>query len=188
MSITLGAVALLAAAKKSSSSSASLLILLLVIGVALYFLFLRPQQQKARKARAAKSEVEIGDEIVTVGGMVGTVVDKEGDRVTVETGGPEGTRLVFVSNAIARKVEPAQPVAEDEDEDTDEADDDVEDHEVEDHDELGAAAEGNGAASSAPGNGAVSAESANDTTESDAGGNGSSNRRRRGRNGTRRTP
>lgn len=95
--------------KTTSSSSYTFLLFLLVIGVALYFLFLRPQQQKAKRQREANSQVEVGDEVLTVGGMVGRIVDMEGDRVTVETGGDGGpvTRLVFVRNAISRKLEEA---------------------------------------------------------------------------------
>lgn len=115
---------LLAASSKSSGSSSSLtfVIFLVVIGLAGYFLLLRPQQQKARRQRATQSEIGVGDEILTVGGIVGTVLDIDSERVTIITGvdpaGPAGsggqpTRVVLVRNAIARKIEPV--VAPDED-------------------------------------------------------------------------
>ena len=89
-----------------------------------YFFFLRPQQQKAKKARAVSKEVEVGDEILTVGGIVGRVVDVNDDRLTIVSGtdaqgiatlGTEPTRLVLVKAAIARKIEPVVPPSSDDD-------------------------------------------------------------------------
>ena len=107
---------LLAAAKSSSSSSAFLTLLpLLAIGVLGYFFFIKPQQRKAQAARAAQgSGIEVGDEVQTVGGVVGTVLEIHGDRYTVLTGalgedgnldGPQPTRIVFLRQAIAKKIE-----------------------------------------------------------------------------------
>lgn len=114
---------LLAASNSGSSSSksstsggsASFLIVILVIGVAAYFLFLRPQQQKARRQRQQGTELSIGDDVLTVGGIVGRVVDLDAEHVTILSGaemagpaadGSEPTRLKMVRNAIARKIEP----------------------------------------------------------------------------------
>ena len=107
---------LLAASKSTSSSSAYLTLLpLLAIGVLGYFLFITPQQRKAQAARAAQgSGIEVGDEVQTVGGVIGTVLEIHGDRYTLLTGalgddgnldGPQPTRIVFVRQAIAKKIE-----------------------------------------------------------------------------------
>ncbi len=102
----------------SSSSSITFILFLLVIGVAGYFLLLRPQQQKARKQKELQSDIGVGDEVLTVGGIVGTVLDINSERVTIITGedstGVDGdhavpTRMVLVRNAIARKIEPTTP-------------------------------------------------------------------------------
>jgi preprotein translocase subunit YajC len=97
----------------SSGSSVTFVVILVVIGVVGYFFLLRPQQQKARRQRAEQSAIEVGDEIVTVGGIVGTVLDIDSERVTVLTGldggGGQPTRLVLVRNAVARKIEPTAP-------------------------------------------------------------------------------
>ena len=56
----------------------------------------------------------MGDEVQTVGGVIGTVLEIHGDRYTLLTGalgddgnldGPQPTRIVFVRQAIARKIE-----------------------------------------------------------------------------------
>jgi preprotein translocase YajC subunit len=112
--------AVLAASSKSSSSPLLTLLPLLAIGVLGYFFFIRPQQRKAQAARQQKSsEIEVGDEVQTVGGVIGTVLQIHGDRYTLLTGalgddgnldGPQPTRIVFVRQAIARKIEPVEDI------------------------------------------------------------------------------
>jgi preprotein translocase subunit YajC len=104
---------------KKSTSELPLLILV-VIAVAGYFLFLRPQQAKARAARQNVGKgYEVGDEVQTIGGVVGTILEIHGDRYTLLTGstgsdgsldGAQPTRIVFVRQAIARKLEPVVDV------------------------------------------------------------------------------
>jgi preprotein translocase subunit YajC len=107
---------LVATASKSSSTNPLITLLpLLAIGVLGYFFFIRPQQRKAQAARQAQSSgIEVGDEVQTVGGVIGTVLEIHGDRYTVLTGalgddgnldGPQPTRIVFVRQAIARKID-----------------------------------------------------------------------------------
>src|SRR5580704_17363225 len=106
--------------KTSSGSSVGFLVVIVIIGIAGYFFFLRPQQQKARKQRAQQADIGVGDEVMTIGGIVGTVLDMDNDRVTLITGlqdGDEGdspgqpTRLILIRSAIARKVVPPVSVA-----------------------------------------------------------------------------
>ena len=87
----------------------------MVIGLAFYLLLIRPQQQRTKKQRAAQSDIAVGDEVLTIGGIVGTVLEMDDERVTIltggEPGGPDGSgsqplRIVLVRHAIARKIEP----------------------------------------------------------------------------------
>jgi preprotein translocase subunit YajC len=145
---------LLAAAAKTSSSSPIFLIGLFAIAILGYFFFLKPQQRKAAAARAnVGSGYEVGDEVQTIGGIIGTILEIHGDRYTLLTGsteadgnldGPQPTRIVFVRQAIARKVDrivDVDDVDEVDDVDVDE-DEDVDVDEVEDHDEHEVDAEG----------------------------------------------
>ena len=110
----------LAAASKSSSSSLLTLLPLVAIGLLGYFFFIRPQQRKAQAARQTQgSGYDVGDEVQTVGGVIGTVLEVHGDRYTLLTGalgddgnldGPQPTRIVFVRQAIAKKIEPIEDV------------------------------------------------------------------------------
>ncbi len=122
MTSTTALVHLVVAASSKSSSSSGLLTLLplLAIGVLGYFFFIRPQQKKAQAARQNQgSGIEVGDEVQTVGGVIGTVLEIHGDRYTLLTGalgddgnldGPQPTRIVFVRQAIARKIERVEDV------------------------------------------------------------------------------
>ena len=109
-----------ATSSKSSSSPLLTLLPLLAIGALGYFFFIRPQQRKAQAARRSQgSDIDVGDEVQTVGGVIGTVLEIHGDRYTVLTGalgddgnldGPQPTRIVFVRQAIARKIERIEDV------------------------------------------------------------------------------
>jgi preprotein translocase subunit YajC len=113
-----------AAAKASSTSPLITLLPLLAIGVLGYFFFIRPQQRKAQAARqTAGSGFDVGDEVQTVGGVIGTVLEVHGDRYTLLTGalgddgnldGPQPTRIVFVRQAIAKKIERVEDIQVDE--------------------------------------------------------------------------
>lgn len=106
---------LAASSSKSGSNPLVTLLPLLAIGVLGYFFFIRPQQRKAQAAKQQQSSgIEVGDEVQTVGGVIGTVLEIHGDRYTLLTGalgddgnldGPQPTRIVFVRQAIARKID-----------------------------------------------------------------------------------
>ena len=130
-------------ATSSTKSSGSSVFLIVLVGIvaAVYFLFLRPQQQKQKQQRAQQGQAEVGDEVLTVGGIVGRVVDISGDRVTIVSGeGSEGaveggvpTRIVLLRQGIARKI---PPVVADDDLDLHDHEHDDHDHEHDDGDDL----------------------------------------------------
>jgi preprotein translocase YajC subunit len=134
---------LFAATAKKSTNPAPLIILV-VVALAGYFLFLKPQQRKAKAARANQgSGYMVGDEVQTIGGVVGTILEIHGDRYTLLTGstgsdgnldGAQPTRIVFVRQAIARKLEPVVAVDPDAGFDGDAHDHAHESVEIEDHD------------------------------------------------------
>jgi preprotein translocase subunit YajC len=106
MTAALGAVAPLLGTTKSSGSSSSILIFV-VIGAAFYFLIYRPQQKKQKASRAQANTFEVGDEVVTAGGIVGRVLDIDDDRVTLETS--VGASFVVLKPYVLRKLEPVEP-------------------------------------------------------------------------------
>lgn len=104
-----------ATSSTSSSGSATGLLLFLAIGfVFVYFLIMRPQRRRVRTHQDLVSTLSPGDEVVTVGGIVGYVKEVEGDAVRLEIA--PGCVIRVVKQAIGRKVvEPSQPGAAGED-------------------------------------------------------------------------
>ena len=75
-------------------------IMYLVAMVAIfYFLLIRPQKKKEKQQRMMLNEMRAGDEIITIGGVMGTVVSVKEDRVNIETGANK-TKLTFEKSAI----------------------------------------------------------------------------------------
>lgn len=70
-----------------SGSMFSMLLMFVVIIVFFYFLMIRPQKKKDKEQQEMRSNIQIGDEIMTIGGIVGIVVRKTEDTVVIETGG-----------------------------------------------------------------------------------------------------
>ena len=73
---------------------------MVAIGVIFYFLLIRPQRKEQQRHRAMIEELKKGDEVVTNGGIIGTVVHTQDDRLTIKTG--ENTRLVIQRGRIAQ--------------------------------------------------------------------------------------
>lgn len=59
-------------------------VLLLVV---FYFFLIRPQRKKDKETQSMRNSIQVGDEITTVGGIVGIVVSIKEDTVVLETGG-----------------------------------------------------------------------------------------------------
>ncbi|MCM1505545.1 MAG: preprotein translocase subunit YajC [Ruminococcus flavefaciens] len=60
---------------------------LIIMFVLLYFMVIRPQKKRDNELKDMQNSLEVGDEIVTGGGIVGIVVSKGEDTVVIETGG-----------------------------------------------------------------------------------------------------
>jgi preprotein translocase subunit YajC len=104
------AVYLLGANPPPKSGGAGLLPILVVIGAAFYFLIYRPQQKKQKAAREASNAYVVGDDVVTAGGIIGRVLEIDGDRVTLETG--IGNSFEVLRPYVLRKLEVTPPPTE----------------------------------------------------------------------------
>ena len=75
------------------------LIPLVLIGAVFYFLIIRPQRQREQKRQEMVNDVEEGDQIVTIGGMHGSITKVEDDSILADVGSE--TRIRFDKDAIA---------------------------------------------------------------------------------------
>lgn len=74
----------------------------LVLG-AMYFLLIRPQQKRAKTQRNLLAGLEVGDEVITVGGIIGRVVELHDRELVIESG---ITQLRLVRGSIGSKIQP----------------------------------------------------------------------------------
>ena len=79
----------------------------ILIALVFYFIFFRPQQKQAKQHQSFLGSLKRGDEVVTQGGIVATVVQVEDRTVLVDVGG--GTKLRVVKGQIAGQWKAAEP-------------------------------------------------------------------------------
>ena len=65
-----------------------------------YFLLYRPQKKQQNRRRAMLDNLKKGDQVITIGGIYGTITAIKDDVVTISVG-PDKVRLVFIRGAIA---------------------------------------------------------------------------------------
>ena len=75
---------------------------LLLIFVAMYFLMIRPQRRRMMQQRQLLESLEVGDEVVTVGGMLGVIREIDDEFLTLEVS--PGTQVRVIRSAVARKL------------------------------------------------------------------------------------
>ncbi len=96
-------------AQSAPSMLANPLFMMVAIGAVFYFIIFRPQQKQAKQHQSFLGALKKGDEVVTQGGIVGTVVLVEDRTVTVDVGG--GTKIRVVKNQIAGQWKPVETPA-----------------------------------------------------------------------------
>jgi len=77
-----------------------------VIGGLFYFLLVRPQRTRQRRAQDLQSSLGVGDEVQTIGGIYGTIeyFDQETDTAVLQIEG--GGKIRVARRALADKVKP----------------------------------------------------------------------------------
>jgi preprotein translocase subunit YajC len=88
----------------SGGSLLSLLFPLVLLGGVFYFLLLRPNRTRQRQQQSLLDSLQVGDEVMTAGGIFGTLkdIDEEDDTVTVEIA--PGTNVRMLRRAISQRV------------------------------------------------------------------------------------
>ncbi len=79
------------------------LIPLILIFVIFYFLLIRPQQKRAKQHQEFINSLRKGDSVITAGGLVGKVLEIDGDEVVLDLGNNLKVRILKNSIAGPRK-------------------------------------------------------------------------------------
>jgi preprotein translocase subunit YajC len=96
----------------------SFLIIMVLLLVVMYVLMIRPQRQRQQQQQAMIESASVGDDVLTTGGIYGTVTEAEGDDVVVEIA--DGLHVHMTRRGIAAVLPP----------ETDDDEDDVVDAEA----------------------------------------------------------
>ncbi len=94
------------AAEGGGNSLTGLLLPLLILGGLMYFLIIRPQRKRTQRQRQLSSSLQVGDQVRTIGGLLGVVVGMGEDSVVL---GVEDGRIRVQRTAIAGRVGPDNP-------------------------------------------------------------------------------
>ena len=74
------------AAADGKNGTATYIIMMVVLIALMYFMMIRPQKKRQKEEQEMRSSLEIGDEIITIGGIVGRVVTIREEDLIIETG------------------------------------------------------------------------------------------------------
>ena len=74
------------ASSSAAGNSTQMIILMVVLLVVMYFMMIRPQKKRQKEEQEMRAALEIGDEIITIGGIVGRVVTIREEDIVIETG------------------------------------------------------------------------------------------------------
>ena len=101
-----------------SGDMMSTIIMMVVMVAVFYFMLIRPENKRKKEADEMRSSLRVGDEIITIGGICGKIVDVKENKIVIETGA-DRVRIEFVKDAIstnetasARAAEEAKKAAE----------------------------------------------------------------------------
>ena len=86
------------------------IVLIVVMFVALYFFMIRPQKKQEKEQNDMRNNLQVGDEITTIGGIIGKVVSIKEETVTIETS-HDRTKIRILRSAVRNvdvKAEDAQ--------------------------------------------------------------------------------
>lgn len=77
-----------------------------------YFILIRPQRKEQKRHKEMVAELQKGDEVVTGGGIIGTIIRVEENEIILRTGGEKGSgnesRVTVERARVARKIEASQ--------------------------------------------------------------------------------
>ena len=83
----------------SLTSILPLVAMIAVFGLAMYFLVYRPQKKQEREANELRNNLAVGDEVTTIGGIIGRVVSIKDETFVLETT-KERTKIRFLRSAL----------------------------------------------------------------------------------------
>lgn len=78
----------------------STVVMMVLMMVIFYFMLIRPENKRKKEAEEMRAALKVGDSIVTIGGVTGTVVDVKEDKFVIETSA-DRVRIEFAKFALS---------------------------------------------------------------------------------------
>ena len=78
----------------------SMLLPIIAMIAIFYFMLIRPEKKRKKEAEELRNSLKVGDEIITIGGITGTVVDVKEEKFVIETGA-DCVRIEFQKGALS---------------------------------------------------------------------------------------
>ena len=91
---------LLTATAPGGNQMVSTVLMLVIMVAVFYFMLIRPENKRKKEAEELRSNVKVGDQITTIGGVVGTVVNVKDEKFVIETGA-DRVRIEFQKWALS---------------------------------------------------------------------------------------
>lgn len=88
------------AAPTPAESMVPMITMIVLMLLLMYFMIYRPQKKQQKRETEMRNSLEIGDEVTTIGGIVGRVITMKDDTFVLETSS-DRTKLRFRRSAIA---------------------------------------------------------------------------------------
>ena len=70
----------------AAAGGGSMIFMIVIMFAIFYFFIIRPENQKKKRTEEMRSSLSLGDEITTIGGICGKIVQITEDTITFETG------------------------------------------------------------------------------------------------------
>ena len=75
------------------------LLWIVAIFVVMYFVMIRPQKKKQKEEQKMRESLQVGDEIITIGGIIGRIVSIKDDTIVIET--PDHSKIQLCNWAVS---------------------------------------------------------------------------------------
>ena len=87
-------------ADAAAAGGPSMLIMMVALIGVFYFLMIRPENKRKKEAEAMRNALKVGDNITTIGGIIGDIVSEKEDSIVIETT-TDRVRVEFAKFAVS---------------------------------------------------------------------------------------
>lgn len=85
----------------NAASMLTMLIPLALVVVFFYFFIIRPEKKRTKEMQSMLENIQVADEIITNGGIIGRVLSVKEDTILIETGS-DRTKIRILKSAVAK--------------------------------------------------------------------------------------